>query len=201
MCHPVALAFLGAASAGAQFYGAQKQAEATNEAAEDAARFSQAQNQRRAMEEGQQISAKAFERTRQANRERAKIRAAAANQGLTGVGVSRQLAISDVNTAIDLGRIQQNLDNSQAAFMANEYSIRQKFKSRVVDGPNPFMGLLSVAMGAVSGASLGVQLGGSLPTLGSLSSQAGAKAAGAVVNPFAKGVISDAPASIVGSIA
>lgn len=153
------------------------------------------------MEEGQQISAKAFERTRQANRERAKIRAAAANQGLTGVGVSRQLAISDVNTAIDLGRIQQNLDNSQAAFMANEYSIRQKFKSRVVDGPNPFMGLLSVAMGAVSGASLGVQLGGSLPTLGSLSSQAGAKAAGAVVNPFAKGVISDAPASIVGSIA
>jgi hypothetical protein len=162
---------------------ASKQAEATMGAANEAATRSHSQNRLRLQQEGEVASAKAFDRMQQAARERAKIRAASALQGVSGVGASRALSISDVNAAIDTGRIYDNLDRSNLAFLNNSQNIEATRKGRFDQAKASVASedtqILQMGLSGIQGAMGGYSLGGG--TLFGGSSAAGGTSSGATL--------------------
>lgn len=166
MCEPatIALAVASAASATAGIVQQNRSATQQRRSAERSGEFARVGAQNRQQEEQIALRAKQFDRRQKANRERGRIRVASANQGLVGTGASRQQAVANVNTAIDLGRIATNFDFVETAGRTNLEAIGLQ-TSAAVDRANaamvnPFVGALQVGLSGIQGAVVGSQISG-----------------------------------------
>lgn len=181
MCGPaapmVAMMVISAASTAVQQYQSAKARDAAKEAADKQAKLAREAeaNQLKALEEQMEQEKDATElqkldRERQALRERAKIRVAAAEAGAFGNVTLREMAVSELQEDRDKGILEYNLEakQKQAARKAEQIGINTRAniaraQASVPQGTPAWMTGLNIGLAGASGAVSGATASGYSP--------------------------------------
>ncbi len=154
-------AALGAGGSLLSMVQQQRQAESLNRAANRAAAFDQSQLALRASQEQDAANERKFQARALANRQIGAILAAAGASGAQGLSTGRQVASVGLQSSLELGRIETNLENTLGQLGAQGVGVAARAESRSNSAPRSgfLSGLVGAGTAGLSGASSGLQLG------------------------------------------
>jgi hypothetical protein len=180
LCEPATIGYifaaLSAAQAGLQIQAQNEMAVEQAEAAKEAAVVDYQQLQEQARQVSIQGAGENLERTRQALRERARLRVAMGEAGVEGNSPLREVANAFLQEGYDKGIINTNVKNR---LLQNQMQVNAAFatqKSRINQGNasivNPWQAVLQISEAGMKGYMNGVQMGGIMQggTMGSFPS-------------------------------
>jgi hypothetical protein len=146
MCEPTTLAIMAMASTAASTAGQMSQARATQKALGQ-------QREAQAEEINAQVSQKAGDRVEAARAERARLRVAAGEAGVSGNSFEAQIMDTVMQQEEDIGRVMMGGEFQQRASEVNYKSAMAQNR-----GPSPLAAGLNIASSGASGYATGLQI-------------------------------------------
>lgn len=161
MCNPIAMAVAYGLQTIASVNAQNKMAVAEAEAAAQAAQadYNTLAEQQRQI--NQQVGLEKMERIRQSLRERARLYVALGESGADGLSPLRELSNVSLQTAYDIGIMEENLQNKRSQNVLEQEAVKSKAQGRInvarSKSIKPLYGALMVGSSAIQGYGSGFQ--------------------------------------------